>query len=397
MNDIIFYVKDVDMKAVNQVYEVAKTQPFEGQKIRIMPDVHSGKGCVVGFTSTYSDKIIPNITGVDLGCGMTTYNLGNIDINLEQLDSFIKENIPSGRNVNNYKQKNLSYLKDLKCYSKLKDIDWLENSLGTLGGGNHFIEIDINEKGEKFLIIHSGSRNLGKQVAEIYQKFAIDNNSNKINLKSEINNLITKYKANGKEKDLQKAIAELKIEFSNRQPKFPKELCYLEGKDMENYLHDVNICMKFAKENRENIGNKIIKYIGLNAVPFFHTIHNYVDTTNKIIRKGSISSQKDEKVIIPLNMRDGCILGIGKGNPDWNYSAPHGAGRVLSRSQAKELININDFRDSMKGIYTTSINTSTIDESPMVYKNKDDIISIITETIDIIDILKPIYNFKASE
>lgn len=381
-----------------KIYQVTPTKNSKVAycKANIVDSIDGFKYCFTMptgyFVARRNGKIF--ITG---NCGMTTYSLGNIGIDLEKLDNFIRGNIPSGRNVNNDRQRDLSYLKQLKCYDKLKNIDWIESSLGSLGGGNHFIEIDVNYKGEKFLIIHSGSRNLGKQVAEIYQEIAINNNANKINLGIEINNLIAEYKANGKEKDLQKAITELKIEFANRQPKFPKELCYLEGQDMQNYLNDVDVCINFAKANRQSIGHKITKHLGLDIVPFFHTIHNYVDTKNKIIRKGSISALKGEKLLIPLNMRDGCILGIGKGNPDWNYSAPHGAGRILSRGKAKELISIDEFKESMKGIYTTSVNASTIDESPMAYKNKEDILSTVTQTIDIIEFLKPIYNFKAGE
>ena len=365
-----------------------------------MPDVHAGAGCVIGFTGNLGNKVIPNIVGVDIGCGMLCVELGNIDIDLEKLDKVIRKYIPSGMNVHNEKVKDYDFTQ-LYCYKELKNKDgWLEKSLGSLGGGNHFIEIDIDDDNNKYLVIHTGSRNLGKQVAEIYQNKAIEYCSYKKEMNDEKQKVIKEYKEQGKEKEIQKALVDINNKYQGKT-KLPKDLCYLEGKDREDYLHDMKLCQEFAKQNREYIADTIIYEIGLGTLKYdtiyFHTIHNYINFEDNIVRKGSISARKGERVIIPMNMRDGCIIGIGKGNEDWNYSAPHGAGRTMSRNIARQTLKMEDYKNSMNGIYTTSVNEETIDEAPMVYKPMEEIIEHIKDTVEVEKIIKPIYNFKANE
>lgn len=397
MSDLKIFTDLVYPKAVNQIYGIVKHPVFCNSKVRIMPDVHVGKGCVVGFTATLGDMVIPNVVGSDIGCGMLTVKLGNIDINLSKLDEVIHENVPSGRSVHDRVNAPVYVLLDkMRCKERLKNIDVLHRSCGTLGGGNHFIEIDEDEGGCKYLIIHTGSRNLGKQVAEIYQNLAVDQHSCKRELAEAEKKLIAEYKSKGKHKDIQRALEGMKKNFvPKREDKVPSDLSYLTGYDYYDYLHDMDLCVFFAKYNREYIANAILDRLGVSSGGMFHTIHNYIDTGTSIVRKGAISATKGERVLIPLNMRDGCILGTGLGNPDWNRSAPHGAGRVLSRSQAKESVSIEDYKDSMKGIYSTSVCQSTIDESPMAYKPSESIIEGISETVRIDKIIKPIYNYKA--
>lgn len=398
MSDLKIFTENIEQKALSQIYELVKQPVFSACKVRIMPDVHAGAGCVIGFTADLGDKVIPNIVGVDIGCGMLTVELGKIDIDFQLLDEVIKKYIPSGKNVRS-KEIDFLQINDLYCKKQLKNMEWLKCSIGTLGGGNHFIEVDEDSEGMKYLIIHTGSRNLGKQVAEIYQQIAIDDIIGNGSIEKEINNLIADYKKNRKEKEICKAIIELKNKYNVENPKVPKELCYLTGKKRDMYLHDMEICQTFALYNREWIASIILDNIGLeySKSKSFQTIHNYIDHDSNIVRKGAISARNGERLLIPINMRDGCIIGVGKGNEDWNYSAPHGAGRIMSRLKAKEIINLNDFEDSMKGIYTTSVNRSTIDESPMAYKPMQEIIENIKDTVEIEKIIKPVYNFKASE
>ena len=367
-------------------------------KVRIMPDVHAGKGCVIGFTADLGEKVIPNIVGVDIGCGMLTAEIGKIDIDFEKLDNIIRKNIPFGRTVRDY-EVSFPEMEQLHCKDSLKNMNWLKCSLGTLGGGNHFIEVDEDSDGVKYLVIHTGSRNLGKQVAEIYQQIAIESMQGVPKLKEESDRLIEEYKRNGRQKEIQKALSELKRKWKPDKLNIPKELCYLTDENRDNYLHDMKICQKFALTNRQMIKDIIFDGMRwkMNDVDMFQTIHNYIDHETNIVRKGAISARAGEKVLIPINMRDGCIIGIGKGNDDWNQSAPQGAGRIMSRSKAKEMVSLEEFRQSMDGIYTTSVNVSTLDESPMVYKPIDEIISNIKDTVDILKIIKPIYNFKAAE
>lgn len=396
MSDLKIFTDNIEPEALNQIYTLIKQPAFADCKVRIMPDVHAGVGCVIGFTADLGDKVIPNIVGVDIGCGMYTIELGKVDIDLQKLDDVIRRNVPSGRNVHDGRNVRFDKLQNLYCYRELKDTKRLERSIGTLGGGNHFIELDVDSNGSKYLIIHSGSRNLGKQVAEYYQNLAVEIMQGKDELYKKQEKLIAEYKAAGKRKEIQKAIKELHRTFTPNPLGIPKELCYLTGVYREKYLHDMKICQEFAVENRKQIANAILKGMGLSRVRSFETIHNYIDYDNTV-RKGAISAKKGEVLLIPINMRDGCIIGVGKGNEDWNMSAPHGAGRLMSRSKAKEAVSLEAFEESMKGIFTTSVNQSTIDESPMAYKPIEEIIENIKDTVEIIDVIKPIYNFKACE
>lgn len=387
----------VDEATISQIYNLLNQEFIKGNKIRFMPDLHAGKGCVIGTTMTLnSERVCPNLVGVDIGCGVLVVNLGKNKIDLEGLDKFVRENIPSGHNVDSRSYKSAEkMIRELHCYDSLTNIERLQKSLGSLGGGNHFIEMDIDDYGCKYLVIHSGSRNLGKQVAEYYQDLAIKN-MNKF-----IKGLKTAAIAFNKEmgyeyyieKDLKK-INDLKV---------PDELCYLMGNSYRDYLHDIKIVQDFADENRFIMAYKIVvHFLGLytigSDIPHFESVHNYIDIEGEVpvLRKGAISAKKGEKVVIPINMRDGTILGTGLGNLDWNESAPHGAGRLMSRSKAKQNVTLDEFKDSMSGIYSTSVCESTIDESPMVYKSLDYILENIKETVKVDQIIKPIYSFKAS-
>lgn len=401
MSNLKIFTKNVEQEAVDQIELLLAQDAFKDCKVRIMLDVHAGKGCVIGFTADLGEKVIPNIVGVDIGCGMLCVSLGQTDIDFEKLDNVIRSYVPSGRDVHEGRIIRFDELQELKCYRELRDTKRLERSIGTLGGGNHFIEVDVAEDGYKYLVIHTGSRNLGKQVADYYQNLAFELMSGKDKLYEEQDRLIKEYKSAGRKSEIQSAIAELHRNFKAVNPKIPKDLCYLEGKYREDYLHDMRICQKFAYMNRVMIAQIICNHMGwgvdADMPDYFECIHNYIDHDSNIVRKGAISAKLGEKVLIPINMRDGCIIGTGKGNEDWNQSAPHGAGRVMSRTKAKEVVTLEEFKASMDGIYTTSVNASTIDESPMAYKTLDEIIGNIKDTVDVIAIIKPVYNFKASE
>ena len=402
MNNLKIFTDNIEPEALNQVYTLIKQPAFAECKVRIMPDVHAGAGCVIGFTADLGEKVIPNIVGVDIGCGMLTVELGNIDLDLATVDQIIRAKVPSGRNVHEGRPFPFDRLKELRCYRELKDTKRLERSIGTLGGGNHFIEVDVDEDGVKYLIIHTGSRNLGKQVAEYYQNLAVEIMQGKDELYAKQEQLIAEYKAQGRRKEIQKAIKELHRKFNPNPLNIPKDLCYLTGKYREDYLHDMEICQHFASLNRYEIANAIVSDlfgadIAYWKLPMFETIHNYIEFGTNMVRKGAISAKAGEPLLIPINMRDGCILGKGKGNDDWNCSAPHGAGRIMSRSKAKEVVSLKEFEDSMQGIFTTSVGQSTIDEAPMVYKPMAEIVENIADTVEIVKIIKPIYNFKASE
>lgn len=402
MSNLKIFTDNIEPEALNQVYTLIKQPAFAECKVRIMPDVHAGAGCVIGFTADLGEKVIPNIVGVDIGCGMLTVELGNIDLDLATVDQIIRAKVPSGRNVHEGRPFPFDRLKELRCYRELKDTKRLERSIGTLGGGNHFIEVDVDEDGVKYLIIHTGSRNLGKQVAEYYQNLAVEIMQGKDELYAKQEQLIAEYKAQGRRKEIQKAIKELHRKFNPNPLNIPKDLCYLTGKYREDYLHDMEICQHFASLNRYEIANAIVSDlfgadIAYWKLPMFETIHNYIEFGTNMVRKGAISAKAGEPLLIPINMRDGCILGKGKGNDDWNCSAPHGAGRIMSRSKAKEVVSLKEFEDSMQGIFTTSVGQSTIDEAPMVYKPMAEIVENIADTVEIVKIIKPIYNFKASE
>lgn len=393
VNTAICYATIVEDEAIEQIRRMCDHDFTAGAQIRIMPDVHAGKGCTIGTTMTVTDKVVPNIVGVDIGCGMYTVNLGQVAIDFEQVDAAAHE-IPSGVHVWENCMEPFD-LTRLRCYEKLQQTDRLERSLGTLGGGNHFIEIDVAADGTKYLIIHSGSRNLGKQVAEFYQKLAIDLHNGQIDYAVRHAEIIRTYTAQGRQNEIQSALKALKKEKVENAP--PPDLCYLYGTYLTDYLHDVEICQQFARRSREKMAETILKRTGLSALSSFHTIHNYIDTKEMILRKGAIAAHEGELVLIPINMRDGSVLARGKGNPEWNYSAPHGAGRLMSRSEARKTLDLEAYRETMAGVYTTSVNASTIDEAPMAYKSLEDIMDVIQAAVDVIEVLKPIYNFKASE
>lgn len=397
MSNLKIFTENIEPEALNQVYTLIKQPAFQDCKVRIMPDVHSGAGCVIGFTADLGDKVIPNIVGVDIGCGMRTCSLGKIKLPLDKLDEVIRANIPNGRDVHAKHKAVFDQLEDLYCFRDLKDSKRIERSIGTLGGGNHFIEVDIDDEGNVYLVIHTGSRNLGKQVADFYQDIAIELMQGKEKLFKQQDELIKEYKATGRKSEIQKGLKELQKKFQPEKLGIPKELCYLTGEYRERYLHDMKICQEYAEINRLVIGNIIMAIMRIDPIDTFETIHNYIDHESNIVRKGAISAKDGEMLLIPINMRDGCILGKGKGNEDWNYSAPHGAGRIMSRSKAKQYVDLQDYVNSMQGIYTTSVNASTIDEAPMVYKPLQEIVDNIKDTVDIIKIIKPIYNFKACE
>ena len=392
------FTNDIEQEAVNQIEELLEQEPFKNCKVRIMPDVHAGKGCVIGFTADLGDKVIPNIVGVDIGCGMLCVELGKINLDLERLDKIINEHIPSGRNIRESKLINFDKINDLYCLRELKETKKFNRAIGTLGGGNHFIEVDADEQDNKYLVIHTGSRNMGKQVADYYQNLAIELCSGKEEMYKRKDEIIKTYKEQGKKTEIQKALKELKEEYKQNKPNLPNDLCYLEGKYREMYLHDMKICQEYARINRQYIAFEIIENMNIytnSLTPAFETIHNYISFEDNIVRKGAIRANKGERVIIPINMRDGSIIAVGKGNEDWNNSAPHGAGRIMSRNKAKEMFNLEEFKESMKDIYSTSVVEETIDEAPFAYKPMQEIIDNIKDTVEIEKIIKPIYNFKA--
>ncbi|MGI6787245.1 MAG: RtcB family protein [Acholeplasmataceae bacterium] len=395
-NEATIFTDDVDAVTLEQVERLVNQEFTQDSKIKIMPDCHAGVGCVIGTTMTITDKIVPNLVGVDIGCGLIVIELGKIDINLIKLDDFITANIPSGFDVNDKVLDDSIDLSKMKCYDNLKNKNYLMRSIGSLGSGNHFIEIDIDNEGNKYLIIHSGSRNLGTQVAEYYQKEAVRYHRNKIlNIDQERMRIIEEYHKTGRKKEIDKALKKLsktKIDIG-----MPDDLAYLEGNLFDDYIHDMVITQKFASLNRQTMAKTILKYLDLDYdfLPKFETIHNYINTKDMILRKGAISAYEGERLIIPINMKDGCIIGVGKSYEPYNFSAPHGAGRLMSRTEAFKQISLKEFKDSMKEIYSTSVTKETIDEAPFVYKPIEMIIDNISETVEIEKIIVPIYNFKA--
>lgn len=400
------FTKNIEEKAIKQIDELLEQKSFENCKVRIMPDVHAGKGCVIGFTADLGDKVIPNIVGVDIGCGMLAVELGNIELDLEKLDNVINEYVPAGRNIREQKLMEFKKINELYCLRELKDTKKFNRGIGTLGGGNHFIEIDVDDENNKYLVIHTGSRNMGKQVADYYQNLAIQLCSGKEEMYKKKEKIIKNYKEQGKKLEIQQALNKLEKEYKNNKTNLPNDLCYLQGKHREMYLHDMKICQEYASLNRLQIAKEILmNYFQLTYVPEidcppimnnrFETIHNYISFEDNIVRKGAISAKKGEKVLIPINMRDGSIIAEGKGNKDWNQSAPHGAGRIMSRMKAKKTFELEKFKKAMEGIYTTSVVEETIDEAPFVYKSMQEIIENIQDTVEIKKIIKPIYNFKA--
>ena len=395
INTAVCYATVVEEEAIEQIRRMCDYEFTAGSRIRIMPDVHAGAGYTIGTTMTVIDKAVPNIVGVDIGCGMYTVCLGKQDVDFEKLDE-AAHFIPSGMNVWEERQERFD-LTDLRCYRELTDTKRLERSLGTLGGGNHFIEVDEAADGTKYLVIHSGSRNLGKQAAELYQQLAVDLAKGKEAYFTARDELIREYKEAGRRNEIEAALKAMKKEYAEKEAAIPEDLCFLYGTFLEDYLHDVEICQRFARRNREMMAEILLSRAGLAAGEAFHTIHNYIDTDEMILRKGAIAAHAGEKVLIPINMRDGSVIAIGRGNPEWNYSAPHGAGRLMSRRAARENLSLEDYQKTMEGIYTTSVNASTLDEAPMAYKSLGDIIDVIRDSVDVIEVMKPVYNFKASD
>lgn len=411
--DVKIFTDNVEDSALEQIKELLSIDVFSDKKIRIMPDVHAGAGCVIGFTGDLGDKVIPNIVGVDIGCGMRVIKLGMIpEIDFHAFNEHILSNVPSGYQVredkNGFKPlvgEEMEIYREAKklvcqmhCYRELKQTERINKAIGSLGGGNHFIELDRDDSGNVYLVIHTGSRNLGKQVAEIYQARAVKHlTEGADDFEELIKRTIKEYKDAGRRSELQGVIKRMRKERVEKAPSLPEVLCYVEGEAREQYLHDMRLCQRWSSLNRRLIGLLLGKFFGgITVEDEFETIHNYISDDN-IIRKGSISAADGERCIIPLNMRDGSLICIGKGNPDWNCSAPHGAGRVLSRAQAYKKISMEDFENSMKGIYSESVNDFTRDESPMAYKPAEEIISNIGDTVCIDTIIRPIFNFKSSK
>jgi RNA-splicing ligase RtcB len=381
----------VDDKTKEQVKELMDQKFVKDLNVRIMADCHAGAGCVIGTTMEVKDCVVPNLVGVDIGCGMLTVKLGKMDIDLIKLDRFVRKKIPSDKEVYSEDQDMKTKIEDMRCYEKLAGKSRHKKSIGTLGGGNHFIEIDKDDEENLYLVIHTGSRNLGKQVCEYYMKIAKNDYFNR--KQKNIKSLINRYKRLGKEEKIQEGIKKLMDKYNSVN----FDLMPLYGDSFKDYMYDMDLCQKYAWENREAIASKIMEYLGYNLEDFkyFHTVHNYINMDDMILRKGSICAYENEDLLIPINMRDGSILAKGKSNHLYNFSAPHGAGRVLSRGKAYKTITLEQFKESMQGIYSTSIQEDTIDESPFAYKSIDDIIPNILPTVEIIKIIKPIYNFKA--
>ena len=405
MADLKIYCQNIEPEALEQIYHLAKYDAYKDNVIRIMPDAHAGKGCTVGTTMTIIDKITPNLVGVDIGCGMHVVQFECTDLNLEKLDGVIRGWVPSGFDIhpgvrdNKFVKEATEVVGSLRCGDKRHaaiDQKYMLQSVGSLGSGNHFIEVDTDERGHYYLVIHSGSRNLGVKVCEYYQKKA-ENKMLVSDRAEQREKIIAQLKAEGRERDIKKTLDAL--------PKLStkyKDLAYVVGDDFDDYMHDMALCQEFATLNRLAIAEAIITHYNncmkktpIKVVDSWTTIHNYIDHEGMILRKGSVSARAGEKLIIPMNMRDGSLICIGKGNPDWNFSAPHGAGRLMSRSKANQNVDMESFRESMDGIYTTSVCEGTRDEAPMVYKPMESIIEQIKDTVEVIDIIKPIYNYKA--
>lgn len=392
-NSAKIFTDTVDELSVAQIKKLCNQEFIKGSKIRIMPDVHAGAGCTIGTTMTIKDKVVPNLVGVDIGCGMETILIKEKSVNFNEFDRFIYENIPSGMDIRKIPHKYSPDIEidNLKCLENINKNRAIK-SIGTLGGGNHFIEIDKDDCGNLYIVIHSGSRHLGKEVAEYYQEEAykeLNHCSQKM-----LEKVIEDLKASGRQSEIQSTIAKMKKQVLTD---IPQNLAYASGRLFDDYIHDMKIVQKYAVINRKAIANELIQGLNLSVKEEFTTIHNYIDTETMILRKGAVSARKGEKLLIPINMRDGSLVCIGKGNEDWNCSAPHGAGRLYSRTQAKKNFTVDEFKESMEGIFTTSINNKTLDECPMAYKTMDDIVNNISPTADILKVIKPVYNFKAGE
>lgn len=389
MERVKIFAKTCEEQARKQIDRMANCEAYKNRMIRIMPDVHAGKGCTIGTCISIHDKVVPNTVGVDIGCGMLVVYLGKIDIDLDKLDRIINEKIPCGFNVNsNMSYKGHDWFEQLRSSTVVKsdERDYIGRSIGTLGGGNHFIEIDKDDDDNKYLVIHSGSRNLGVKVCEKWQKLAIEEERKK---KDPRNELIARLKAEHKEKLIQQELRKL--------PKWTidEELAYVPTRLVSGYIRDMGMAQQYAWDNRMEMAMVICRNMDWDPVDMFTSVHNYIDTKKMIIRKGACSAEEGERLIIPMNMRDGSLICVGKGNPDWLFSAPHGAGRLMSRKQAFDTLDLNEYRSEMSGIYSSSVCEETIDESPMVYKPMQEIIDCIEPTVEVKKIIKPIYNFKA--
>ncbi|MCR4849063.1 MAG: RtcB family protein [Bacteroidales bacterium] len=389
-DNVKIYAKTVEETAKQQIVKLSESDAYKDCEIRIMPDVHAGAGCTIGTVIAIRDRIVPNTVGVDIGCGMLVTELGKADIDLQKLDDVIHEKVPSGFNIHDEKHVNLrDSLMQMHC-REVVDVDIAERSIGTLGGGNHFIEVAVDDESNKYLVIHSGSRNLGVRVCKYYQNIAINYcKGNTLNEKQ----LIEQLKSEGRQREIQTVLQEEK----RRRGKVDNDLAYLEGDGLKNYLFDMGVCQRYADLNRVQMSYSICTALNLDVHFQWSTIHNYIDIQHNILRKGAVSALNNERLIIPMNMRDGSLICRGKGNIDWLYSAPHGAGRLMSRKKAIETLSMADFQESMNGIYSTSICKETIDEAPMVYKQASEIMECIKDTVVIENVIRPIYNFKAKE
>lgn len=390
--DVKIFGSICEDEALQQIQKLADFEPYRESHIRIMPDVHAGKGCTIGTTMWIDKAVTPNLVGVDIGCGMYVVPLGKVDIDLAKFDRVVNKNIPSGFNIHETPIETYLTLERLYCRESI-DLDMAQRSIGSLGGGNHFIELNEDDKGYKYLVIHSGSRNLGVRVCGHYQRIAERNCDPKREDRAKI---IADLKAQGRESEIQSALKALKSD------KVDKDLAYLQGTDMDAYLHDMDIAQKYAMLNRETIAKIILSFFEWNLADVdekpFHTIHNYIEVEHgykSMLRKGAVSAQRGERLIIPMNMRDGSLICVGKGNPDWNCSAPHGAGRLMSRKRAKDTIPMDEFAKTMDGVYSTSVCEDTLDEAPQAYKPMQSIVDAIGDTVTIEKVIKPIYNFKA--
>lgn len=383
----------VDSSSIAQVLELCNQEFAAGSRIRMMPDIHAGAGCTIGTTMTITDKVVPNLVGVDISCGLETVRISEKSVDLQKLDQIIHEKIPSGFAIRNkaHDYLNRVNLNELCCVSHVK-MSRAEKSIGTLGGGNHFIEMDKDDDGNLYLVIHSGSRHLGVEVANYYQEegYKALNHADD----TAIRELVSRLKAEGREKQIEKEIKRVK---NLKQTNIPKSLAYVSGELFEQYIHDMKIVQHYAMLNRQAMVDEIVRAMGLHVEEQFTTIHNYIDTEAMILRKGAVSAKAGEKLLIPINMRDGSLICVGKGNEDWNLSAPHGAGRLMSRAEAKRSFTVSEFEEQMTEVYTTSVNKSTLDECPMAYKNMQDILNNIGPTAEVVKIIRPIYNFKAGE
>ena len=390
MADLKIYCDGIEGEALKQIQALAEFEAYDDSKIRIMPDAHAGIGCTIGTTMTLTDKATPNLVGVDIGCGMIVAELGKVFVDPIKLEHLIEKDVPSGMNVREKPvtetEEGLSLVDALRCPCGKREYNAL--SVGTLGGGNHFIELDEDDEGNMYLVIHSGSRNLGKKVCDYYQHLA--EKERYYAGQGVVAELIARLKAEGRAKEIQAELKKLPRQFGSRDP-----LAYLEGKSFEDYIHDMGLCQRFAELNRLTMVRVITEGMNLEPKAVWQTIHNYIDIEHMILRKGAISAQKGERVIIPMNMRDGSLICIGKGNPDWNYSAPHGAGRLMSRSDAFKLIQMTEFKHDMAGIASWSVCDSTKDEAPGAYKPMESIISQIGPTVEVERTIRPVYNYKA--